>query len=123
MQLAGGGLAKQPTALSGHIKGFVDSLLDVTAGFGEDLAHLAGHIAGKFFLVLDEDAACAKKNLSPLGRRNQPPGGECLLRSGHRQGYVLGMGGGKSSHHVCVVGRIQVQNGLTAYGGLPLAAD
>ena len=118
-----GGDAEEPPPLAGHVEGLVDGLLHVAARLGQHLAHLARHLAGVFFLVLDEDVAGTKQHLGPLGRGNQPPGGEGLFRCGHGQRHILGVRGGKRAHHVGVVGRVQVQHGFAARGREPLAAN
>ena len=122
-QLGGGGLAEETPALAGHVKGFVDGFLHVAAGFGEHLAHLAGHVAGVFFLASGGGCAGANQDLGPLGRGNQPPGGEGLFGGGDGRGHVFGVGGGEGADHVGVVGGIQVEDGLAARGRQPLAAD
>ena len=49
------GVAEEPAALAGHQVGDVDAFLDVAAGLGQDLAHLAGHRPGQAFLVLGHE--------------------------------------------------------------------
>ena len=50
-------LAEEAAAFAGHVVGGVDGLLHVATGFGEDFAHLAGHVAGVLLLALGEDLA------------------------------------------------------------------
>ena len=63
------------------------------------------------------------ENLSPLGRGNQPPGGEGLFGGGHGQGHVVGVRGRERAHHVRVVGGVQIQEGFAFGSGQPLAAN
>ena len=56
-QLGGSGLAEEAAAFAGHVVGGVDGLLHVAAGFGEDLAHLAGHLAGVLLFALGQELA------------------------------------------------------------------
>ena len=51
-QLARGRVAEHAPALPGHQVGDVDAFLDVAARLGQDLAHLARHLAREAFLVL-----------------------------------------------------------------------
>ena len=57
LQLRGRGLAEEAAAFAGHVVGGVDGFLHVAAGFGEDLAHLAGHVAGVLLFALCEELA------------------------------------------------------------------
>ena len=116
-------IAKEPAAFAGHVKGLVDGFLHVAAGFGQHLAHFAGHVAGVLFLALLQQDAGAQQDLGPLGRGNEAPGGKGLLRRGDGQVHVFGVRGGKRADDVGVVGGIQVQDGLAARGRQPLAAD
>ena len=59
-------VAEHPAALAGHEEGDVDALLDVAAGLGEDLAHLAGHRPGEALLVLGQERAEAVEDLAAL---------------------------------------------------------
>ena len=77
--------AEEPPALAGHVKRFVDGLLHVAAGFGQHLAHFAGHVAGVLLLAFWSEDAGAEQDLSALGRGNQAPGGEGLLCGGDGQ--------------------------------------
>ena len=72
-QLARDRVAEHPAPLAGHQEGDVDPLLDVAAGLGEDLAHLAGHRPGEALLVLGHQRAEAVQDLAALrGRRPAP---------------------------------------------------
>ena len=79
LQLGGRGLAEEAAAFAGDVKGFVDGFLHVAAGFGEDLAHFAGHVAGVLLLALLQEDAGADEDLGALGRGDEAPGGESLL--------------------------------------------
>ena len=65
----GDGVAEHPAALAGHQEGDVDAFLDVAAGLGEDLAHLAGHRPGEALLVLGHQRAERVQDLAALGGR------------------------------------------------------
>ena len=65
-QLGRGRVAEQAAALAGHQEGDVDALLDIAAGLGQDLAHLAGHRPGEALLVLGHQRAEAVQDLAPL---------------------------------------------------------
>ena len=67
--------------------------------------------------------AVREKDLGPLGRGNQPPGGEGLLSGGDGQGHVFSVGGRKRADDVRVVGRVEVEDGFAVRGRKPLAAD
>ena len=84
-----GGLAEETATFAGHVEGLVDGFLHVAAGFGQHLAHFAGHVAGVLLLALLEEDAGAEEDLSALGRGNEAPGGEGLLRGGDGQGNVF----------------------------------
>ena len=49
------------TAFAGSVVSAVDSFLNVAAGFFQNLAHLARHVGGELFLVLDQYLAETKK--------------------------------------------------------------
>ena len=69
-QLARDRVAEHPAALAGHQEGDVDALLDVAAGLGDDLAHLAAHRLRQPLLVLGHQRAEAIQDLAALrGRR------------------------------------------------------
>ena len=72
-QLGRSGLAEQAAAFAGHEVGHVDGFLHVAARFGEDFAHLAGHVAREFFLALHENLSGAEKNFGALGRGREAP--------------------------------------------------
>jgi len=115
--------AEEASAFASVVVGGVDGFLHVAAGFGEDLAHLAGHFLGIVFLALDEDFGGAENNLSPAGRRDETPLGE---------GALGGVDGGvdvvfvrflEDADQVAGVGGIAVFEGLAARGPDPLAVD
>ncbi len=72
-QLAGHGVAEHPPALAGHQVRDVDAFLDVAAGLGQDLAHLAGHRPGQALLVLGHELGEGVQDLAALGGRGAPP--------------------------------------------------
>ena len=77
-------VAGHPAALAGHQVGDVDAFLDVTAGLGDDLAHLAGHRPGEPFLVLCHERPERVQDLAALGGRRAAP---------HRPGRLGGLDG------------------------------
>ena len=83
LQLGGRGLAEEAAAFTGDVKGLVDGFLHVAAGLGEHLAHFAGHVVGILLFALLEQDAGAEENFGALGRGDEAPGGEGLLRSGY----------------------------------------
>ena len=85
-QLRGDRLARHPAALTGHQVGDVDAFLDVAAGLGQDLAHLAGHRPGQPLLVLGHERPERVEDLAPFGRRGALPHRERGLGrlDGHR---------------------------------------
>ena len=113
----GGGLAEEAAAFAGDVKGLVDGFLHVAAGFGEHLAHFAGHVAGELLLALLQQDAGADEDLGALGRGNQAPGGEGLLRGGDGFGHVF-RAGGRETRRRCRRGR----RGSRCRMVLPLAA-
>ena len=99
-------VAEHPAALAGHQEGDVDALLDVAAGLGEDLAHLAGHRPGDPLLVLGHERPEPVEDLAALrGRRPAPqPAGDVGRPDGHRdvgRGPLL-----EPPDHVAGVGRV-----------------
>ena len=85
-QLARRRLAEQAPALAGHVVAHVDRFLDVAAGLGLDLPHLAGHQVGQLVLVLARGAREAEEDVRRARRRDEPPALEGLLRG--RDGAV-----------------------------------
>ena len=117
-------LAEEAAALAGHVVGHVDRFLDVAAGLGAHLAHLAHHQLGQLVLAVDE----------PLARPGRGPRRGCgagveapalvgLLRGldgavdvGHR----TSAGTSRSSRRVA--GFVRLER-LVSGGVDPLAAD
>ena len=116
-------MTEETAALAGYIEGFIDGFLHIAASLGQYLAHFAGHIAGVFFLALLEEDTGADENFRTLGCRDQTPRSEGFLGRSHGQGHVFGVRGGEGSHHVGVVGWVQIEDGFAACGRQPLAAD
>ena len=61
-------MAEQPAPFGGRVVGGVDALLDVAPGFGQHLAHLAGHRVGDGFFALDQEIADAAEHVAPARR-------------------------------------------------------
>ncbi len=59
-------VAELTAPLAGDVVGHVDALLDVAAGFGKHLAHLARHLAREVVLAREHDLAGAIEDLSAL---------------------------------------------------------
>jgi hypothetical protein len=123
LQLAGGGDAEEAAAFAGHVKGFVDGLLHVAAGFSQHLAHFAGHVAGIFFLAFLEKEAGADEDFSTFGRGNEAPCGKGFFGGSDGQGHILGARRGECAYDVGVVGGVEVEGGFAACGRQPLAAN
>ncbi len=122
-KLGGRGLAEETAAFAGDVEGLVDGFLHVAAGFGEHLAHFAGHVAGVLLLALLQQDSGADEDLGPLGRGNEAPGGEGLFGGGNGHVHVFSAGGRECAHDVGVVSRVHVEDGFAACGGQPFAAN
>ena len=72
-ELRGGRLAEQAPALARHVEAHVDRFLDVAAGLGEHLPHLARHQQRQLVLVLADERAEAVEDLAARRRRDEPP--------------------------------------------------
>ena len=83
----------QAPALAAHVVAHVDRFLDVAAGLGADLAHLARHQVGQLGLVLAQELGEAEEDVAALGRRDEAPVLEGRL--GRRDGAV-DVGGGRA---------------------------
>ena len=59
-------VAELTAALAGDVVGHVDALLDVAAGLGDDLAHLARHLAREVVLAREHDLAGPEEDLAAL---------------------------------------------------------
>ena len=90
-------LAELAAALARHVVRHVDGFLDVAAGLGQDLAHLARHVARELLLAPDQDLGRAVEDLAALGRGQRPPAREGLARRRHRRLHVLGAGVGEGA--------------------------
>src|SRR3989454_684600 len=67
-------VAELAAALAGDVVGHVDALLHVATRFGEDLAHLARHLARELLLATKHDLAGPVENLPALRRGMEGPG-------------------------------------------------
>ena len=123
LELAGGGFAEEAAAFAGDIKRFVDRLLDVAPGFGQHLAHFAGHVVGELLLALAQKLTGAEEDFGALGRGHQAPGGKGFFGGGYRRIHVFRAGGGKFADDVGVVGGVDVLEGFAGCRGDPLAAN
>ena len=92
-QLARRRLAEEAPALAGHVVAHVDRLLDVAAGLGAHLPHLARHQVGQLVLVVAQELGEAEEDRAALGRRHEPPVLERRLRRGDR---ALDVGGARA---------------------------
>src|SRR5881409_1484062 len=70
--------------LAGDVIRHVDALLDIPAGFGEDLAHLAGHFPGEVVLPCEHDLAGSVEDLAALWGGIETPTVEGAPRGVHR---------------------------------------
>ena len=122
-QFRWGGLAEEAAAFAGHVVGGVDGLLHVATGFGEDLAHLAGHVAGVLLLTLGEEFSGLVEDFGALGRGRETPALPGLGGGGDGVVDVGGGGGLEFADDVVGVGGIDVEEGLAGAGGNPLTAD
>ena len=64
---------EQAAALAGHVVAHVDRFLDVAAGLGEHLPHLARHQVRELGLVLGDERAEPEQDLAALRRRHEAP--------------------------------------------------
>ncbi len=115
-------VAEHAPALAGHVDRHVDRFLDVAAGLGEHLAHLAAHQLGQLGLLVLEQPREAEQDLAALGRRDEPPLLERLLRG--RDGAVDVLGAGARERAERLAGRRDRRLERLAGDGVdPLAAD
>jgi len=122
-QLARDRVAEHPATLAGHQEGDVDALLDVAAGLGDDLAHLASHCPGQALLVLGHQGAEPVEDLAALrgGCAPPQPAGHLRRADGHgdiRSGSLL-----EPPDHVARVGRVAALERGTGRRVGPLAGD
>ena len=87
-KLRGDDIPELAAPLAGDVIRHVDALLDIPAGFGEDLAHLAGHFPGEVVLPCEHDLAGSVEDLAALGRRKETPTVERAPRGVHRAVHV-----------------------------------
>ncbi|HEX7347042.1 MAG TPA: aldehyde dehydrogenase family protein, partial [Candidatus Limnocylindrales bacterium] len=109
-------VAEHPAALAGHQVGDVDAFLDVAAGLREDLAHLAGHRAGKALLVLGHELAEAVEDLAALWCGSRLPTRQGHLGRLDRHPDVRGRAGLESPDHLASVGGVHALEGSTGHG-------
>ena len=116
-------LAVEAAALAGHELRHVDGFLDVAAGLGDDLAHLARHVAGIAILALGEQLRGAQQDVGPLRRRHLAPAGIGLGGRRHRAIDVGRRRLGEAADQVAGVRRAAVLEGRARGGRHPLAID
>ena len=115
-------LAEEAPALAGHVEGHVDRLLDVAAGLGAHLPHLAHHQLGQLVLVLDEALRDPEENLAAARRRRQAPALVGLLR-GLDRAVDVGLRRARERPDRLARGRVRRVERVVAGGVDPLAAD
>ena len=122
-QLRGDGRPEQAAAFAGSVVAAVDGFLHVAAGLLDDLAHLAGHVAGVFFLARDQELRSLVQHLGAARRRHQTPLLERLLGGLDGVVHVFLAGFLEDADHFARVGGIEVFKGSTGAARDPLAAD
>ena len=115
-------VAEEPSALAGHVVAHVDRFLDVPAGLGEHLPHLARHEVRELVLVLGEERAEAEEDLAALRRGHEPPALVRLLRGCDGSIDVLRRRPRERPDQVTVRGAATLER-LVAGRVDPLAAD
>ena len=115
-------LAEEAPALAGHVVAHVDRFLDVAAGLGLDLAHLARHQVGELVLVLHEELGEAEEDLAALRRRDEAPVLERRLRSRDGAVDVLGRRAREGAERLAGRG-VERLEGLAGGRVDPFAAD
>ena len=117
------GRTKQPASFARHVISGVHRFLNVAAGFLQDFAHFAGHVAGVVFFALGQHLGGLKDDLGAARGGNQSPLHERSLRGVHG-GIDIGLGGSlKDPDHVAGVGGIAIFEGLAGAGFDPFAVD
>ena len=106
-------MAEQPPTLRRGVVRRVDPLLNVTARFGERLAHLTRHEIGDLVLSLRHQVADAPKHIAASRGRSLTPGLETPPRRLDRALDVRGARQGKATNHVRDIGRVLVLEILT----------
>ena len=114
---------EEAPALASHVISSVDGFLHVAASFFEHLAHLAGHVAGVFFLALQQHLGCAEYDFSSARSRDQAPLGESSVRGGNGGVHVGFCGLLENRHDFPCVGRITVFKGFAGRGLHPLSVN
>ena len=122
-QLRWRGRPEHAAAFAGKVVRGVDGFLGVAASLLENLAHLASHVAGVFFLALEQHLGGAKDDFGAAWRRHQAPLGECAAGGFHRGVHVCFCGFLEDADHVARVGGIAVFKSLAGRGFHPLAVD
>ena len=84
-------MAKKPAAFACNVKGLVNGLLHVAAGFHQHFAHFAGHVARKLFFFDGEHIGGAVEDFRAFGSGDEPPLGKGLFGSLNGQVYIFGM--------------------------------
>src|SRR5581483_7734077 len=114
--------AEEAPALAGHVVRDVDRLLDVAAGLGLHLPHLARHQVGERRLLLLEQVSEAEQYLAALRSRHEPPLRERLLRDRDRAVDVLGAGAREDTDRLPGRGARALE-GLAGGSVHPVASD
>ena len=122
-QLRRSGRSEETTAFAGHVVGGIDGFLHVAAGFFDDLAHFAGHVAGEFFFALEQDFGGAIKQLGAAGSRDQTPLQEGTFGSVDGGVNVCLAGLLEDGYDLAGVGGIAVLKRLTGNGFDPLSVN
>ena len=122
-QLGRRGRPEHAAAFAGKVVAGVDGFLRVAAGFLEDLAHLAGHVAGVFFLALEQHLGGAEDDFGAARGRHQAPFGEGAAGGFDRSVHVRFRGFLEDADHVARVGGIAVFESLSGRGFHPLAVN
>src|ERR1019366_853278 len=122
-QLRRDGRPEQTAAFAGGVVAAVDGLLHVAACLLDDLAHLAGHVAGVFFLARDEQLRSLVQHLGAARRRHQTPLLERLFGGLDGVVYVFLARFLEDADHFARVGGIEVLKGAAGAALHPLAAN
>lgn len=122
-QLRWDSVTEKLAALSGGVVGGVDPFLDVATGFGERLAHFAGHGVGDVFFSCGEEIADFAKDVAADWGWGVAPIFERVFGAGDGAVDVGGIGEGELANDVGGVGGVSVFEILTGGGFDPGAAD
>jgi hypothetical protein len=118
-----GGFAEEAAAFAGDVEGFVDGFLHVAAGFGQHLAHFAGHVAGVLLFALLEENGRRGPGSRRAWARGRDARWQGFFGGGNGEVDVFGGGSGELADDVGVVGGIEIQEGFAAACREPFAAD